>query len=167
MLNSHSLSDLDIKSDIRVTTKSLNLEKPFLDSSPLNVSRPFGRTISGEQVALDELKRKEFQEIERRLAVELQKKKRLQGLQEDDSLKMTREKLLISVSTLIFRHIEEAERLIPNATEAALLFHEANFTQKEWTIYSAMGYNSTLPVFYFTFEPVPYRHRECTCQEII
>ncbi len=34
-------------------------------------------------------------------------------------------------------------------------------------IYSARGYSSTLPIFYFNFEVVPYEQEEATLQEII
>jgi hypothetical protein len=46
--------------------------------------------------------------------------------------------------------------LIPIPTEAALLFHEYNFIRHEWNIYSARGYSSTMPLFYFDFENVAY-----------
>jgi len=46
-------------------------------------------------------------------------------------------------------------------TEAALLFHEHNFVRHEWTVYSARGYSSTMPLFFFQFEEVPYHTIAC------
>jgi hypothetical protein len=56
-----------------------------------------------------------------------------------------------NVCKVLFRHITDAENLIKNPTEAALLFHEFNFLMHEWNVYSARGYSSTMPLFYFNF----------------
>jgi hypothetical protein len=61
------------------------------------------------------------------------------------------------VSYVLIRHIHDAERLIRNPTEAALLFHEYEFIRHNWNVYSARGYSSTMPLFYFNFEEIPYR----------
>lgn len=68
---------------------------------------------------------------------------------------------------MLIRHIKDAERLIQQPTEAALLFHEFNFTNHEWVIYSARGYSSTLPIFYFNLEVVPYQEEDASLQEVI
>jgi len=41
-------------------------------------------------------------------------------------------------------------------TEAALLFYEHNFINHEWVTYSMRGYSSTMPLFYFNLEELPY-----------
>jgi len=45
-------------------------------------------------------------------------------------------------------------------TEAALLFQESNFARLEWRVYSMRGYSSTMPLFYFNFEEVPYEEKD-------
>ena len=69
---------------------------------------------------------------------------------------MTREQLYANVSHIIVSHICEAQRLIPEPTEGAKLFHEYNFMPHQWTIQTTSGYSSTMPLFYFYFEEVPY-----------
>ena len=54
---------------------------------------------------------------------------RREQLQENEELQLTREQLYANVSTIIVKHICEAQRLIPVATEGAKLFHEYNFTR--------------------------------------
>lgn len=79
---------------------------------------------------------------------------------------MTRQKLFTNVSAILLRHIKDAESLIKEPTEAALLFHEHNFLRHEWNIYSARGYSSTVPLFYFNFEEIEYDDTEPTLEQI-
>lgn len=74
----------------------------------------------------------------------------------NENLKLNREQLCINVAQMLYNHIQEAERLIPRASEGAKLFHEHNFSRHEWNVYSANGYPSTMPLFYFQFERVDY-----------
>lgn len=74
----------------------------------------------------------------------------------NENLKLNREQLCINVAQMIHHHIQEAERLIPRSSEGAKLFHEHNFVRHEWNVYSANGYPSTMPLFYFQFERVEY-----------
>ena len=60
------------------------------------------------------------------------------------------------MSTVIVSHIDEAHRLIPEPTEGAKLFHEHNFVPHQWTIETANGYSSTMPLFHFYFEKIGY-----------
>ena len=69
---------------------------------------------------------------------------------------MNREILFENVSSVLIRHIIDAERLIHVPTEAALLFYEHNFLNHEWVTYSMRGYSSTMPLFYFNLEELPY-----------
>ena len=75
---------------------------------------------------------------------------------------MSRSSLLKSVSLVIHGHIRAAERLIPKATQAALLFHEEKFRPYKWRVHSNLGYSSTMPFFYYVHEPVPYKQREAS-----
>ena len=88
-------------------------------------------------------------------------------MNENEDMILTREQHFNNVSEIIFKRISDAENLIPIPTEAALLFHEQNFTQKEWNIYSAMGYSSTLPLFYFALQDVAFKNCPCTLQDIV
>ena len=56
-------------------------------------------------------------------------------------------------------HICEAQRLIPVPTEGSKLFHEYNFMPHQWTIETTHGYSSTMPLFHFYFEKVPYSEK--------
>jgi len=67
----------------------------------------------------------------------------------NENLKLNREQLCTNVGQILHAHIQEAERLIPKATEGAKLFHEYNFQRHEWNVQSANGYPSTMPLFYF------------------
>lgn len=91
---------------------------------------------------------------------------RQQTIMGNEQLKFTRDTLFNTVSKILHQHILEAQRLIPKPTEAALLFHEHNFVAHEWHIYSAAGYSSTMPLFYFHFDEVPYQEVPCERQDI-
>jgi hypothetical protein len=65
-----------------------------------------------------------------------------------------------NVSQVLIRHVYDAQQIIKMPTEAALLFHEHNFSRMEWRVYSTRGYSSTMPLFYFNFEEVPYEEKE-------
>ena len=81
---------------------------------------------------------------------------RKEQLRADENLQLTREQLYANVSNVIVSHICEAQRLIPEPTEGAKLFHEYNFMPHKWTIQTANGYSSTMPLFYFFFREEPY-----------
>lgn len=57
---------------------------------------------------------------------------------------------------VLLRHIHDAEELIQEPSEAALLFHEHQFQRHEWNVYSNRGYSSTMPLFHFHFVEVAY-----------
>ena len=48
-----------------------------------------------------------------------------------------------------------------------MLFHESNFLGSQWNIYSATGYSSTMPLFYFHFEEEPYDVVECELGHVV
>lgn len=75
--------------------------------------------------------------------------------------------MLQNVSYVLIRHIHDAERLIRNPTEASLLFHEYEFVRHEWNVYSARGYSSTMPLFYFNFEEVAYEVKEVDHGDVV
>lgn len=60
---------------------------------------------------------------------------------------------------MIYRHIIEAQRLIPEASEGARVFHEQNFLAKQWYIYCLMGYTSTMPHFFYEIHRIDYEEK--------
>jgi hypothetical protein len=92
---------------------------------------------------------------------------RKEQLRADDNLQLTREQLCANVSTIVVTHICEAQRLIPEATEGAKLFHEHNFLRHQWNIQTATGYSSTMPLFYFHFEKIEYDEEHPEQQDVM
>ena len=72
-----------------------------------------------------------------------------------------------NVALVLVRHIKDAEDLIKNPTDAALLFHEHNFLRHEWTVSTTWGYQPTTPLFYFNFKMVEYKPIPCEQQDIV
>ena len=93
-------------------------------------------------------------------------RKRREALLEDENLKITRDQLFNNVTSIIMRHINDAQRLLPEGTEGAKLFHEMNFTPAQWNIYTANGYSSTMPLFYYYFEKIDYVETPCQQQDL-
>ena len=75
----------------------------------------------------DDEKRKKMLMEQRKLELSRLAQIRREKLRDNEELQMTREQLCNNVSTIILTHINRAERLLPTATEGALLFHEHNF----------------------------------------
>lgn len=71
------------------------------------------------------------------------------------------------VSSIIFKHIEAAERYIEEPTQAALLFHEHNFIGHEWHIQTTSGYSSTMPLFLYVLEEIEYEDKPCAEGDLI
>ena len=92
---------------------------------------------------------------------------RKEQLKADDQLQLTREQLYANVSHIIVSHICEAQRLIPEPTEGAKLFHEYNFMRHQWTVDTANGYSSTMPLFHFYFEKVPYTEKHPAVEDVM
>lgn len=90
-----------------------------------------------------------------------------QEVNTDEVKRKHREGLFNNVSFLIWQHIKEAERLINEPTEAAMLFHESNFIGSQWDIYNATGYSSTMPLFYFHFQEVPFEVKACDVKDVV
>ena len=61
-------------------------------------------------------------------------KLRRERLRANEQLVLTREQLCNNVSQIIVMHIQEAQRLIPEPTECAKLFHEYNFIRHKWIV---------------------------------
>lgn len=64
----------------------------------------------------------------RRQELKAMARARKQKLLDNENLQLSREQLLTNVCSIIMRHITDAQRLLPEATEGAKLFHEMNFT---------------------------------------
>jgi hypothetical protein len=109
----------------------------------------------------EKVRQQHIAEVRRRELERLAKQRRA-NLIANENLKLNREQLCNNVSQILIGHIIEAERLLPEATEGAKLFHEYNFTRHQWHIHSANGYPSTMPLFYFVFERVEYEMQECS-----
>ena len=102
-------------------------------------------------------------ELQRQKLMELRKQEinklaqlRRERLIANEQLVLTREQLCNNVSQIIVMHIKEAQRLIPEPTECAKLFHEYNFIRHRWTVYTANGYSSTMPFFTYHLEKLDY-----------
>ena len=63
-------------------------------------------------------------------------------------------------------HIKEAQRLIPEPTECAKLFHEFNFVRHRWFVYTANGYSSTMPFFQYHLEKLEYEENSTEWQDV-
>ena len=105
--------------------------------------------------------------LQRRAELKRRAQTRQKVFEANQDLKLNREQLYSCVSRILVKHIQDAEKLISRPTEAALLFHEHNFLKHEWNIYSARGYSSTVPLFYYNFEQVAYQEIRPTQQEVI
>ncbi|CDW84264.1 cyclin-y-like protein [Stylonychia lemnae] len=92
----------------------------------------------------------------RKYELQQKAKERKQKLDKDNFLKITREQMMTNVCQIIFKHIEAAQKFIENPTEAAMLFHENNFTRHEWIIQTTSGYSSTMPLFLYSLEEIEY-----------
>lgn len=55
------------------------------------------------------------------------KKERRKKINEDNFLKTNRDQMINNVCSIIFKHIEAAEKFISVPTEGAMLFNEVNF----------------------------------------
>ena len=75
--------------------------------------------------------------------------------------------MIVNVCTILFKHIEAAERFIIHPTEGALLFHERNFTLHEWEVQTTSGYSSTMPLFLYVLEEIELVIKPATLPELI
>ena len=75
--------------------------------------------------------------------------------------------MINNVSSIIFKHIEAAEKFIIRPTEGALLFHEDNFVLHEWIITSTSGYSSTMPLFLYSLEEIHHDIKPATVPDLI
>ena len=89
-------------------------------------------------------------------------KERKEKLDQDTNLKLNRDQTIINVCQIIYKHIEAAENYIEMPTQAALLFHEHNFIGHEWNIQTTSGYSSTMPLFLYVLEEIPYEEKPCS-----
>jgi len=85
----------------------------------------------------------------------------------DNFLKITREQMMTNVCEIIFKHIEAAQKFIEMPTEAAMLFHDSNFTRHEWIIQSSSGYSSTMPLFLYVLEDIEYVEKQAAEGDLI
>ena len=95
----------------------------------------------------DDEKRKKMLMEQRKLELSRLAQIRREKLRDNEELQMTREQLCNNVSTIILTHINRAERILPSATEGALLFHEHNFLPHQWHIDTINGFAATAPIF--------------------
>lgn len=75
--------------------------------------------------------------------------------------------MIVNVCTILFKHIEAAEKFIIQPTEGALLFHEHNFTLHEWVVQTTSGYSSTMPLFLYVLEEIEHVIKPATQSELI
>lgn len=75
--------------------------------------------------------------------------------------------MINNVCQIIFKHIEAAEAYIEVPTQAARLFHEHNFMGHEWNIQTTSGYSSTMPLFLYVLEEIPYHEKPCAEGDLI
>ena len=110
--------------------------------------------LSPQKAYIPEQNPLNFDEYMQERKAQLQRRQTVKqkNLMKNEQLRFTREQLMHNVSQVFYRHIYDAERLIKQPTQAALLFHERYFKRREWSVYSARGYSSTMPIFYFNFE---------------
>lgn len=86
---------------------------------------------------------------------------------QDNNLRLTRDQMMTKVCEIIFRHIEAAELHIQKPTEAALLFHDSNFSRHEWIVQTTSGYSSTMPLFMYVLEEIEYKEKRVAEGDII
>lgn len=48
-----------------------------------------------------------------------------------------------------------------------MLFHEQNFKGQEWLVQTTGGYSSTMPLFLYVLEDVPYKEKACNEGDLI
>ena len=48
-----------------------------------------------------------------------------------------------------------------------MLFHEQNFKGQEWLVQTTSGYSSTMPLFLYVLEDVPFEEKPCTEGDLI
>jgi hypothetical protein len=48
-----------------------------------------------------------------------------------------------------------------------MLFHEQNFKGQEWLVQTTSGYSSTMPLFLYVLEDLPYEEKACNDGDLI
>ncbi len=71
------------------------------------------------------------------------------------------------ICSIIFSHIQAAEKYIIEPTQGALLFHEKNFLGREWKVTTTSGFSSTMPLFIYMLEEIEFKVDPCTIGSLL